>query len=139
MQTAKSTNVLREIITEHLGFRFQCGYTKPTTQIDLTDKEQLVRALRLHHVFFVPLAELEQLRSRLRETLQLEILMCSHPALMLGFLVASNNFEVTASYLLDSFVIKYSEQGSNMRTPEEAVILHWNEYVTACASEQLAL
>ena len=40
--------------------------------------------------------------------------------------------EVSTEFFLDSFAICYSEQGCNKRTAEEAVILHWNDYVTDC-------
>ena len=43
-----------------------------------------------------------------------------------------DDFEVSTEFFLDSFAICYSEQGCNKRTAEEAVILHWNDYVTDC-------
>ena len=85
-------------------------------------------------MFFVNHAELEQLRKGLRETLQLELLVCLHPREVWSFLVASSDYEVSSEYLLDSFAILYSEQGCNKRTAEEAVILYWNDYITDCAS-----
>ena len=61
-----------------------------------------------------------------RETLQLELLVSLHPHEIWSLLVASSEF------FLDSFAICYSEQGCNKCTAEEAVILHWNDYVTDC-------
>ena len=36
---------------------------------------------------------------------------------------------VTVSYLQDSFAIQYSDNGSNNRTKEEAVIFHWTSQI----------
>ena len=123
------------MMEEELDFRFQCGYLKPTYQIQLSDKDQIVKSVWLHYIFFLPHAELEQLRKGLRETLQLEMLICLHPQEVWSFFVASSDFEVTSGYLLDLFAVQYSDQGCNRRTAEEAVILHWNEYVTDCEGQ----
>ena len=45
------------------------------------------------------------------------------------FLVTSSDFEATAKFLLDSFVILYSEYRSNNHIIEESVILNWNDYL----------
>ncbi len=132
IQQAKSTNELRSLVSGELDVRFECGYSKPLQSIDLLHKDEIIKALWLHYVFFSPHAELEQLKKGFRETLQMEVLICRHPHLVLGFLVASSDFDVTPDYLLDSFVIHYSDQGCNKRTAEEAVILHCNEYVSEC-------
>ena len=132
VQEAVTTNELKELDDE-LAFRFDCGYTKPTANIELSDREALVKAVWLHYVFFAPHAELEQLRKGLRDTLQVELLMCLHPREMHSFLVDSKDFDVTP-YFLDSFAVRYSDQGSNNRTSEEAVILHWTDYIMECAA-----
>jgi len=102
---------------------------EPTSQMQLADKDHLLKWL--HYIFFVPHTELEQLRKGLRETLQLELLVCLHPHEIWSLLVALSDFEVSTEFFLDSFAI-CSEQGCNKRTAEEAVILHWNDYVTDC-------
>ncbi len=73
---------------------------------------------------------MEQLRKGLRETLQI---VCLHPGEMHSFLIASSDFDVTTEFLLDSFVINYSEVGSNRRIVEEALILSWTDYIMECA------
>ena len=72
-----------------------------------------------------------------QETLQLELLVCLHPSSW-SLLVASSDFEVSTEFFLDSFAICYSEQGCNKCTAEEAVILHWNDYVTDCQYSEMA-
>ena len=78
-------------------------------------------------------AELEQLKKGLHGTLQLESFIYSYAREMHYFLAASTNFDVTCDYLLDSMMIRYSDHGSNNHTAEEAVILHWTDYVTECS------
>ena len=128
-----STEELRKVVDNELEIRFECGYTKPSSQITLFDREKIVKIIWLHYVYFSPHAELIQLRKGLRETLQLEALISVYHKEVHGFLVASSSFEVTPDFLTDSFVIHYSEQGGNKRIKEEGIILDWCEYVTECA------
>ena len=91
----------------------ECGYSKPLQSIELSRKDEIVKTLWLHYVYFSPHAELEQLKKGFRETLQMESLICRHPLLVIGFLIASSDVDVTSNYMLDSFVNSYSDQGSN--------------------------
>ena len=79
-----------------------------------------------------PHAELEQLRNGFRETLQLQLLICLRENEFRALLAFSTVFDVTVSYLQDSFAIQYSDNGSNNSTKEEAIIFHWLEYVSNC-------
>ena len=139
MQAAQSSEELRSLVQSELEIRFECGYPKPIDKIELSDKDELMKAVWLHYVFFVPHAELEQLKKGFRETLQMELLVCLHPHETLSFLVASSNFEVSSEYLLESLVINYSEQGCNKRTAEEAIILHWSDYISDCVGTPVSL
>ena len=105
MYTIKTTNELRKVIDEELDVRFECGYTKPSSQIVLSDRDKIVHAIWLHHVYFSPHAELIQLRKGFRETLQLEALISTHPEVIYGFLVPSAKFEVTSDFLIDSCLL----------------------------------
>ena len=115
-----------------LDFRFQSGYTKPAHNIELKDKDNFVRSIWLHHVLFQPYAELDQLRKGFQETLQLHLLACIHSEELRALLAYSTMFNVSVEYLQDMFVIQYSDNGSNNRTKEEAVVLFWFEYITNC-------
>ena len=64
--------------------------------------------------------------------MQIESLMCFYPEEMHSLLVASSKYDVTSSYLLDSFAIQYSDAGSNKRTVEESIILSWTDYISDC-------
>ena len=63
----------------------------------------------------------------------MELLICLYPDEVRSLLCACSVFNVTAAFLLDSFVTHYSENGTNKRTLEEAVMLNWSEYVTDCS------
>ena len=129
MLSVENVEELRSFTDEHLEFRFECGYQKPTTSLQLSDKDEILKTVWLHFVYFLPLAELQQLRKGLRETLQLEILMVQYPDDMHSLLATSTAFDVDGGDLLDSFVVNYSEQGSNKRKSEEAIYLMWSNYL----------
>ena len=44
----------------------ECGYYKPPSVVDLNDKEEIVKAVSLHHVIFKSKAELDQLKDGLQ-------------------------------------------------------------------------
>ena len=128
-----STESLRSLVQTELDVRFDCGYMKPISQITLADKGNLINTFWLHHVFFIPHAELLQLRMGFIETLQMEHLVSLHPDEMLSLLIATPAFDVSPGYLQDTFIINFSEHGNNNRTAEEALVLNWNDYVTNCS------
>lgn len=134
--SATTTEQLQDILHEdRLDFRYQCGYNKPINRITIDDKHTMVRSIWLHFVLFQPHAELEQLREGLGSTLQVEHLMRNYSKEMWGLLASSNAFNVTPQFLCDSFVIHYSDNGSNNRTHEEAVVYMWFEYITDSCDE----
>ena len=121
---------LRAMIgTDDYDFRFDCGYAKPTSQLEITDRDKVVKCVWLHYIFFLPHAELEQLKKGFRETLEMELVVLLHPSEMRSFLAASSDFDITPSSLLDSLVVCYSDQGSNKRTAEEAIMINWSDYI----------
>ena len=61
-----------EIQKPEYNFQFSCGYAKPTRSMTLADKDEFIHAIWLHHVFFLPHAELEQLCKGFRDTLQMD-------------------------------------------------------------------
>ena len=138
MQSATTIEGLQSLLSGEAGddftFWFNCGYTKPTTLVSLADKEDLVRSVWLHFVLSHPHPELQQLQKCLNQTLQFNILVCMHPKEVWGVLAASTVFDVTPQYLCDEVAVQYSDNGSNKRTKEEAIIFFWYEYVSECAN-----
>ena len=124
---------------DQFDFRFSCGYNKPSRNMTLDDKSTLINAIWLHYTFFNPHAELQQLRKGFRDTLQMELLICLYPDEVRCLLFPSTAFDVTSAFLLDSFVTHYSDNGTNRRTLEEAVMINWAEYVTECSGTIIML
>ncbi len=116
-----------------MDFRYECGYVKSISNIDLGDKDIIVKCVWLHYIYCLPHVELMQLRKGFRETLQLEALISLHPEAVYTCLIASESFDVTGQYLIDAFSINYSFQGSNKRTTEEAIIMYWTDYIMDCS------
>lgn len=124
---------MHSILSEkEFDFRFLCGYIKPTHKIELKDTKELCYSIWLHHVLYSPHAELEQLRKGFLETLQVETLVLLHEEEIRSLLAHSSLFDVTVEFLEDQFSIQYSHNGSNNRTKEEAIVMHWFEYISNC-------
>ncbi len=96
-----------------------------------------MRSLWIHFVYFHVHAELVQLKKGIDETLNFGLVTCIHPLETRSLFAASSLFEVTPQYLCDSFVVKYSDNGSNKRTKEEAIIMYWYEYIENCYQENV--
>ena len=136
MESVTNSAQLQALLKDHeFNFLYQCGYTKPIDSIKLSEKDQLIRCVWLHHVLFQPHAELDQLRKGLYNTLQFDHLVHSHAKEVWGLFAASDVFDVTPKYLCDEFAIQYSPNGSNTRTSEQAVVMLWFDYVTDCAND----
>ena len=65
--------------------------------------------------------------------MQFELLVIKIPNEIRATLASSTLFDVTAKFLNESFVVKYSPNGSNYRTKEEAIVYYWFEYISDCA------
>ena len=101
------------------NFCFQCGFSKPTVQVSLKDKEDIIRSVWTHYIFFRVYAELVQLKKGLDETLKFGLITCAYPQEVWSLFAASTLFVVTPEYLCDSFVVEYSDNSSNICTKEE--------------------
>lgn len=118
--------------TNEFDFRFHCGYSKPVAHMDIADRDEFIRAIWLHYVLFQPYAELQQFQQGLKDTLQLDLLFALYPHDMWSLFASTNAYDVTVDYLLDSFLIQYSDQGSNNRALEESIVYMWSQYITEC-------
>lgn len=133
VQAAATTEELKSLIqTNEYDFRFHCGYSKPVAHMDIADRDEFIRAVWLHYVLFQPYAELQQFQQGLKDTLQLDLLFTLYPQDMWSLFASTNAYDVTADYLLDSFLIQYSDQGSNNRALEESIVYMWSQYITEC-------
>ena len=136
MQGVATTEDLKDLLSKpEYQFIYDYGYSKPAVSHSIKDRENLIRSIGLYYVFSQPHAALEQLRAGFCETLQVELITCTHPNKLHGILVASDAFDPTESDLIDDVMIKYSEEGSNNKKKEENLILFWSEFITSCAAE----
>lgn len=103
--------------------------------MSIADKNEFIHAIWLHYIFFLPHAEIEQLRKGFRETLQVELLACLHGEHLHSMLVPTCAFNPTPKHLVDEVAINYSPDRSNKRTAEEAIMLHWSDYICECETQ----
>lgn len=124
MQQADSDEKLSRVLdSNEFDFRFLCGYSKPLSSINLSNRNEFITSIWLHHVYFSVHAELQQFKDGFKSTLQVEDLIRNYPDEMYVLLTPSKSFEVTAAFFLDEAMIMSSDEGSNRRTEEEAVIV----------------
>ena len=111
---------LEQVLTEDdCSFIFDCGCS---CQIRMDNRLEVLEAVWKHLTHFAINAELTQLREGLRGVLQFGTLMDMHPAAIFTLLSTAHVTPVTADQLLDCFVPKYSDEGSNQRTTEELLM-----------------
>ena len=48
-----STEELRKVVNNELEIRFECGYTKPSSQITLSDREKIVKSILYGFIMFI--------------------------------------------------------------------------------------
>ena len=132
--SAEDTTRLQRVLQSDVDFIYSSGFTKPISKITIDDRDQLIRTMWLHYTIYHPHAELEQLRIGLCDTLDVGTLVVTHPRCMWSLLASKGlHLAVTCDdYLIDSFVINFSCQGSNSRILEESIIFKWFEYITEC-------
>ena len=107
-----------------LEYRFECGYNKA---LKFSEKEDFIRTIWLHFVFYLSQSELEKFQNGFVETLGMDELIVLHPGIVWDCLIKTDCFNVTANFLLDSYVAIFSDVGSNNREAEEAIIVNWSK------------
>ena len=129
-----SDTELKQLLDEQIfDFHFNCGYSKPTRNMTIDDKSTLINAIWLHFTFFPAPCRATAAEKGFRDALQVELLVCLYPDEIRSLLCACTMYDITAAFLLDSFVTHYSDDGTNRRILEEAVMLNWSEYVVNCS------
>ena len=102
---------LEQVLTEDdCSFIFDCGRS---CQITMDSRLEVLEAVWKHLTHFAINAQLTQLREGLRGVLNFSTLMDMHPAAVFTLLSTAHVMPVTADQLLDCFVYRYSDEGSN--------------------------
>ena len=69
-----SDEELQEIASLNYSCLVEAGFIKPTTLIRISDKEEIIRALTLHHTLLKSLSEVDQFGEGLRSSKVLDVL-----------------------------------------------------------------
>ena len=62
----------------------------------------------------------------------MDILLATHGKNIHSLLAATNAYDPTPGFFIEEMIIHYSPDGSNNRTMEEAIILHWADFIASC-------
>lgn len=121
---------LQEVLTgNNYSFIFDCGCT---FQITMENRLEIVEAVWQHLTRFSISAELAQLQEGLRGVLNFGTLMNMHPAAIVKMLSAAHTATVTMDQLLDCFVPRYSDEGSNQKIAEETLMHNFSTLLEEC-------
>ena len=116
------------LILRNFQFRFEFGFSAPSSKLTLADKVNMVRTLSLHYLIYANRAEIDQLMDGLK-TLGILQLMQQHPQLFRPLLQSATKPLLTSSQMLKLFQPVWSPNGSNQREKEELVVLNWTTYL----------
>ncbi len=119
---------LRKLIDEKFSFRFDCGVFQPTSQLKLRDKEHIIASISMHFCVYSCKVELDEMR---RGLLSLNFIgaMNGNPSLKALFKFNAEAQTLTAEEVEKLFVPLFSPQGSNKRSKEEQVMMHFLEFL----------
>ena len=126
VQTTEELRILLD--TEEFSFRFEFGFSAPSSKMTLADKVNIVRTLSLHYLIYANWAEIDQLVDGLK-TLGILKLMQQHPHHFRPLLQSTTKPLLTSSQMLKLFQPVWSPKGSNQREKEELIILNWTTYL----------
>ena len=139
----------------HLDVITECGFTKPLTKLELSDRVNIVQAVALHKVILCSLAELTQFCEGLA-SLGVAKAIATHSDTLRSFYCLDSIKDLTAgmcklfiytphmtnnSYVVDDIRklftdVKYSEMGCNDRAREEATFILFVDYLDDCEGSE---
>ena len=130
LQDSKSVEELHNLLeSDEYDFRYNLGVAEQTQTVRLDDKEEIVTHMANHFSIFQVKRELDQILCGLSETLDALTLIRNDPTVMRSLFVPSKHPPLSADSTFDLFIMNYSPQGSNAREREEAVGLHWYNFL----------
>ena len=129
MDASDEVHLEQVLAEDDCSFIFDCGCS---CQITMDNRLEVLEAVWKHLTHFAINAELTQLREGLRGVLNFGTLMDMHPAAVFTLLSMAHVTPVTADQLLDCFVVRYSDEGSNQRTTEETLMHNFSTLLEEC-------
>ena len=130
---AQSEEELQAVLcTGDYDFRFDCGFSQPTSAITMETRIEFVQAIAQHYCVFSIYAEIMQLRSGLLGVLDMQRLAEDHPVEFWSLMAANSTEKVTAQMLQDLFQVAFHPKGHNCRSQEEKAVMFLYNYFQEC-------
>ena len=92
---ANNDETLRDVCLHNVDLSLEAGYSLPVAQIQMKDKDKLIKTLLLHHVLFRSKAVLDQLMHGLTACGVLHAIQ-EHPTQFQPYFVADPQKQLTA-------------------------------------------
>lgn len=124
--------------SEEFDFRFDIGVAQPTQKLHLQDCMRIVKSCAAHFTIHSIKAELDQICDGLNCMGVLQ-LMRNNPALLRPLFLPQPLRPLSADYMINLFVTKFSPLGCNTREEEEAVVMKWVQFLQSIEGEYTML
>lgn len=122
LQDVTDEEEFKEKASFQCSFRFESGYSKPF--VTLSDKDEFLRCIALHHVILMSLSELEQFIEGLKNCEILQLIRSNAEAFRMVFEYSN---QLTADLVDEIFVPIYSPVGSSAFVKEQAIMFNFNQ------------
>ena len=120
--------MLQELLLENdAQYIRDCGFIKPVVKVTLENLEEIKESVCTEYLIMKSINEIQQSQEGL-DVLGMGKLLKAHPSQCRELF--THNPKVVTSYDFDKlFLPKLSEEGSNMREKEEAIVMNWKDYI----------
>lgn len=134
LEKIENPEVFKKVASFECSFRFKAGFSKAIVTIE--EKSKLLHAIALHYTLLSSLSEVNQFIEGLNVHGFLDCLR-QHPLEARELFMHAEN-QLTAEKVDDLFIPIFSPRGSNKRTTEEAVSLHFSRYLEEVESGEVS-
>ena len=124
--------------SDEFDFRYDIGVSQPSHTLQLSDRDRILNSMATHYAVKYMKAEVDQLKEGLKAMGVLDVIV-SNPRKMRPLFVHHEpaTVHLTADKMIDLFTPVLSPVGSNQRELEEAVMMHWVNYIQMIESKSL--
>ena len=113
--------------SDGFSFRFDIGVTDSSSKLELCDRSQIVQSIATYYFIVRVKAHLDQMIEGLG-VLGLHGLIKANPCAFRNMLMAAP-VKLDADYILNLFITKFSDTGSNRRDVEEQTMMYWVHFI----------
>ena len=120
--------MLQELLLENdAQYIKDCGFIKPVVKMTLEDLKEIKETVCTEYLIMKSINEIQQFQEGL-DVLGMGKLLKAHPTPCRALF--THNPKVVTGYDLDKlFLPILSNEGSNIREKEEAVVMNWKDYI----------